>query len=96
MSWIQGKDGAILRQTTHTGYNPIISAKTTDGDWSFGPSGSNIMYLTYCTDVNYNAGTNTTTAQFLFKPDGTIYIGSNKVLDSSMFSLSGTTLTITI
>lgn len=183
VSWIQGRDGAILRQTTYTGYNPIISAKTTDGDWSFGPYENNIMYLTYCTDANYNAGTNATTAQFFFRPNGAfqasyigvngdntsyrlyvngnsylsggttvgyltvekqdsvneggeiclsasktsmkkvyidnhanqfrihdgaterfkvnmtngdVYIGNNKVLDSSMFSLSGTTLTITI
>lgn len=93
VSWIQGRDGAILRQTTYTGYNPIISSKTTDGDWSLGPYSNNIMYLTYCTDTNYNAGTNNITAQFLFKPTGVFqasYIGVNGDNAEYRFYVNGT------
>lgn len=58
VSWIGGRDGALIKQDTYSGYNPILSCKTTNGSWELGPYDSNILYFAYGTDSNYKAGTN--------------------------------------
>ena len=58
-SWYNGRDKAIIRQTSYTGYNPIISMKTTNGSWEIGPYTSDILYFVYNSDTGYNSGTNT-------------------------------------
>ena len=72
VSWYQGRTTAIIKTTSYSGYDAILSMKTTAGDWSLGVYTDNICYLTYILDSNYNANTNTITKQFYFKPDGTI------------------------
>lgn len=69
-SWVNGRTYAVLRTTSYTGYGAIASIKTTDGDWSIGTYTNNRLYFTYITDTNYNAGTNTTTAQMRMDPNG--------------------------
>lgn len=62
-SWIASRDHAIIRGTansTTSSFYPLLSGKATSGTWDIGVLGSN-FYLSYATDTNYNAGTNTTT-----------------------------------
>ena len=73
--WYQGRSNAMMYISSYSGYNAIASMKTTNGDWSLGVYANNYMYFTYVTDANYNSGTNTTTCQFVFRPDG--YIEGN-------------------
>ena len=72
VSWVSGRDGAILRQTSYTGYNPVWSAKTTNGSWEMGPYTSNILYFNYLSDSYYNAGTNSP-IQVRFESNGKCY-----------------------
>lgn len=58
VSWIKGRDGALIRQDSYTGYNPIFSCKTTNGSWELGPYDNNILYFTYGTDSNHKTGNN--------------------------------------
>ena len=71
-SWYQGRDSAIIKTTSYSGYDAILSMKTTAGDWALGVYNNNIMYFTYILDSNYSANTNTVTKQFIFNPDGTL------------------------
>ena len=71
-SWIAGRSNALLRSSTYNGYNPVWSTKTTNGEWTCGPYTSDILYFTYTTDTDFNAGTNNTTAQIQMKSDGTL------------------------
>lgn len=71
-SWYQGRNSAMIKTTSYTGYDAILSMKTTAGDWALGVYNDNKLYFTYILDSNYNANTNTTTAQIRFDPDGTI------------------------
>lgn len=58
VAWINGRDGALIRQDSYTGYNPIFSCKTTNGSWELGPYDNNILYFSYGTDSNHKAGKN--------------------------------------
>lgn len=75
-SWIAGRSNALISNTTYTGYNPILSCKTTNGSWELGPYNDNYLWLSYCTDTNYNAGTNTPAVQYQFRPNGTAVAAS--------------------
>lgn len=81
--WVNGRNGALLRETTSTGYHALWSLKTTNGSWDFGEynAGSgwaNIPVLSYITDTNFNSGSNTTTYQIRFPLDnGTIALTKN-------------------
>lgn len=81
-SWIQGRNGALLRETSSAGYHALWSLKTTNGSWDFGEyniSGQyNVPILSYITDSNYNSGNNTTTYQIKFPlASGTVALTSN-------------------
>ena len=71
-SWYQGRNSAIIKTTSYSGYDAILSMKTTAGDWALGVYNDNKLYFTYILDSNYNANTNTTTAQIRFDPDGNV------------------------
>lgn len=71
-SWYQGRDSAIIKTTSYSGYDAILSMKTTAGDWALGVYTDNIMYFTYILDSNYSSNTNTVTKQFIFNPNGTL------------------------
>lgn len=71
-SWVNGRNGALVRHTATTfsanQYNPILSAKSINGTWDIGTyTTNNSLYFTYITDANFNAGTNSTTAQMEFR-----------------------------
>lgn len=80
--WVNGRNGALLRETSVAGYHALWSLKTTDGSWDFGEynAGSywnNIPVLTYITDSNYNSGNNTPTYQIRFPlASGTVALTS--------------------
>lgn len=65
-AWYQGRDTSLIKTTSYSGYNALVSMKTTDGSWELGVYSSNTAYLTYITDANYNADSNTTTYQLTF------------------------------
>ena len=72
-SWIYGRTNAMVRISSYSGYNSIMSMKTTNGDWSLGVYSDNKLYFTYCTDTNFNNNSNTTTCQMVFDAGGNIY-----------------------
>lgn len=73
-SWWQGRDKAIIRQTSYTGYNAIISGKTTDGSWEIGPYSNNYLNFVYVPDTSYNGSTNTgTVTNVKMGPTGKVY-----------------------
>lgn len=81
--WVNGRNGALLRETSVSGYHALWSLKTTNGSWDFGEcnAGSgwnNVPVLSYVTDSNYNTGNNTTTYQIRFPLDsGTVALTKN-------------------
>lgn len=82
VSWLAGckGDGAIINITSQSGYSPILRQKTTSGAWAMGVYTSDTFHLTYMTDTNINAGTNTVTTQYSFPINGggTVYTTGNK------------------
>lgn len=82
-AWVNGRNGALLRETSVSGYHALWSLKTTNGSWDFGEynAGSgwnNVPVLSYVTDSNYNTGNNTTTYQIRFPLDsGTVALTKN-------------------
>lgn len=88
-SWINGRTGALVRTSTVSGYSATVSVKTTNGSWEIGAydnsSYTDKLLFSYCTDTNYSAGTNSTTAQIWFSSGGMI---SCAVLKSSNYGTS--------
>lgn len=81
-SWVYGRNGALLRETSVAGYHALWSLKTTNGSWDFGEYNTsgwyNVPVLSYITDSNYNSGNNTTTYQIKFPlASGTVALTSN-------------------
>lgn len=80
--WAQGRDVALLRETSAvSGYHTLWSLKTTTGSWDFGESNTsgqrNVPVLSYITDSNYNSGNNETTYQITFPlASGTVALTS--------------------
>ena len=73
-SWYNGRDGAIIRQTSYTGYNAIVSAKTTNGSWEIGPYSNNYLHFVYVPDTSYSGSTNTGTVSTIrMGPTGTVF-----------------------
>ena len=60
VSWIKGRDSALVKFTSYSGYNAITSMKTTNGSWEMGVYSNDTMYFNYASDTNYNANTNST------------------------------------
>lgn len=62
-SWYQGRDTAMVKRYSYSGYNAITSMKTTNGSWEMGVYSNNEMYFTYITDANYSSKNNVVTSQ---------------------------------
>ena len=69
-SWISGRDVALVKLTSCTGYNVIMSMKTTNGDWSYGVNTDDIAYWTYTPDTQYTAKDNKNFTQMKLTPAG--------------------------
>lgn len=75
-SWYNGRDNALIRQNTYTGYNPVFSCKTTNGSWELGPYTSDVLYFVYNTDTGYSSGANTSGQYYntiKLMPTGVLY-----------------------
>ena len=57
-TWVAGRDSAVVKISSYSGYNTITSMKTTNGSWENGVYTNDRMYFNYVPDSNYNAGTN--------------------------------------
>ncbi len=71
-SWVSGRDLAVVRIPSYSGYNAITSMKTTNGSWENGVYLNDRMYFNYVPDSNYNAGTNSA-AQIWLGPDASLH-----------------------
>lgn len=82
ISWYQGREGALLRETSSGGYHTLWSLKTKDGSWEFGEYSinsdwNNVPLLSYVTDTDFNNGTNAATYQIRFPlASGTVALTS--------------------
>lgn len=85
-SWYNGRDGALVRHSSHTSgiYSPILSEKTDAGSWEVGTYNDNALRFVYITDTNYTAKTNTRTVDITMSAAG--------VLNAPTLSEGGTTL----
>lgn len=81
--WVNGRNGALLRETSVADYHTLWSLKTIDGSWDFGEYNSvedykNVPVLSYITDSDYNSGNNVPTYQIKFPlASGTVALTSN-------------------
>lgn len=70
-SWYNGRDHAMIRQDTSTGYNPILSLKTTNGTWEVGHYNEadwhNMLLFNYKDDTSYNKGQSENSVVHAFK-----------------------------
>ena len=78
-SWVNGRKGAmiVLNSAGASQYMPIWYCKSQAGSWDCGTYTENRLHFSYITDTNYNAGTNTQTANIYFNTNGTITAGLN-------------------
>lgn len=62
-SWIYGRDKAIIRMNSISGWDAAISVKTNNGSWDIGvydaSSYADKLVFSYTTDTNYSSGNNT-------------------------------------
>lgn len=62
VAWVNGRNSAIIRETSAPGWHAAVSVKTTGGSWDIGEynaSGwNNYLIFSYVTDSDYNAGNN--------------------------------------
>lgn len=70
--WVSGRDSAVVKISSYSGYNAITSMKTTNGSWENGVYTNDRMYFNYVSDSNYNAGTNQA-AQIWLGPDASLH-----------------------
>lgn len=74
-SWRDGRTNAAFRTLANpndlAAYFPAISMKSYSGSWELGTyTSSNIVYLSYMTDADYNSNTNVPAYQIKFTPNG--------------------------
>lgn len=78
-TWIDARNNACLTNAAgaNGSYNPILSQKTANGEWSIGNlSGQETLTVSYTTNTNYSAGTNTSTAIQFPVATGTVALTS--------------------
>lgn len=71
-TWVRGRDSAVTKIYSYSGYNAITSMKTTNGSWENGVYTNDRMYFNYVPDSNYNDGTNKA-AQIWLGPDASLH-----------------------
>ena len=81
-SWISGRDNAVVKQTRHStadgqSWNPAVSIKTKDGNWTIGTVGYNNLQFSYDTDANYNTNNNSNVVVDLLPQSGRIITSAN-------------------
>ena len=91
-SWHLGRDTALVNKNTYTGYDAVVSQKTTNGTWDIGTYTDDKLWFTYVKDSDYSSNTNKK-SQFGLKPYGTASVMLTDAISS--ISRSGTTFTAT-
>lgn len=76
-SWHNGRDRAIVRQTSANEYSVVVSSKTINGSWEIGNDYDD-LYFTYITDSNYNSENNNFSGQIYFNSSGSIFASGLK------------------
>ena len=81
-TWISGRDNAVVKQTRHStedgnSWNPAVSVKTKNGNWTIGTVGYDKLQFSYDTDEDYNTGNNRNTVVELNPESGTIITSAN-------------------
>lgn len=75
VSWHKGRDGALLKVTSLSGYSPTTSTKTTNGSWEIGAYDSSgytdDLVFSYVKDSDYTNNTNNH-VEIKFLENGTI------------------------
>lgn len=71
-SWYSGRNYVVAKTNSSSGYSPAFSAKSGSGSWDIGTYTNDVLWFSYITDANYNAGNNVQSASFQFKTDGSI------------------------
>jgi hypothetical protein len=88
-SWYNGRDYAMIRQTTINGYSPILSVKSTNGTWEMGcydnSSYIDRLIIGYKDDSEYSAGTpNSIVQAFNLTKTGYLYLASGCSMGSTL------------
>ena len=78
VSWVNGRNSAIIRETTAEGWHAVVSAKTKNGSWEIGEytSWANKLIFSYVKDSDYSSGNNTSTIPFSISPTRGIEIST--------------------
>ncbi len=75
VSWHKGRDGALLKVTSLSGYSPTTSTKTTNGSWEIGAYDNSEytddLVFSYVKDSDYTNNTNNH-VEIKFLEDGTV------------------------
>lgn len=75
-SWIKGRDNAMIRVNSKSGYSVLSSIKTTNGSWEIGhydASGyNNNLLFGYYTDDDYSANNNNGRTKITFTSNGQV------------------------
>lgn len=101
VSWHKGRDSALVKTTSITGYGALASIKTNSGSWDIGAynnsSYADDLLFTYVTDTQYNGSSAASTAQIKFLENGHIVAAldgnassASKVNNKLKYSLRGT------
>lgn len=102
-SWYNGRDNAMLRQTTCSGYSPMISMKTTNGTWDIGSYNSSswhdLLLFNYKSDTSYANGSSDNTVTHAFKLSNAGYltllsgfsVGGNSVINNGILTFTHST-----
>lgn len=93
--WIKDRDLAPVRNNNNgntSGYAPVISQKTKDGNWTIGAYSDNGLIFDYTTDSDYN-NNNNNAKQYKLQPDGTFNVTANSNTIQNI-SLEGQTTTL--
>lgn len=84
-SWYNGRDYAIFRANSISGYSAFLSLKTTNGSWEIGSYDASGAYdklaFNYTPDSSYSSSTNTGTVR--------VYLNSNGVLEGTATRATG-------
>ena len=81
-TWISGRDNAVVKQTRHStedgnSWNPAVSVKTKNGNWTIGTVGYDRLQFSYDTDEDYTTGNNRNIVVDLLPESGTIITSAN-------------------
>lgn len=102
-SWYNGRDNAMLRQTTCSGYSPMISMKTTNGTWDIGSynasSWHDLLLFNYKSDTSYANGSSDNTVTHALKLSNAGYltllsgfsVGGNSVINNGILTFTHST-----